>query len=40
VAKIGAYRKECQDIADDGYEGFTLAPGVAGASAQASVKPR
>jgi cyclohexanone monooxygenase len=26
VAKIGVYRKECQDIADKGYEGFTLAP--------------
>jgi len=26
VAKIGVYRKECQDIADNGYEGFTLAP--------------
>lgn len=25
VAKIGVYRKECQDIADKGYEGFTLA---------------
>ena len=26
VAKIGVYRKECQQIADKGYEGFTLAP--------------
>ena len=26
VAKIGVYRKECQDTADKGYEGFTLAP--------------
>ncbi len=26
VAKIGLYRKECQDIADQGYAGFTLAP--------------
>ena len=25
VAKIGVYRKECQDIADRGYEGFVLA---------------
>ena len=24
VAKIGVYRKECQQIADRGYEGFTL----------------
>jgi cyclohexanone monooxygenase len=26
VAKIGVYRKECQEIADNGYEGFTLTP--------------
>ncbi len=26
VAKIGVYRKECQQIADKGYEGFMLAP--------------
>ena len=26
VAKIGVYRKECQEIADNGYEGFMLAP--------------
>jgi len=25
VAKIGVYRQECQDIADDGYRGFELA---------------
>ena len=25
VAKIGVYRKECQDIADEGYAGFVLA---------------
>ena len=25
VAKIGVYRKECQDVADKGYEGFVLA---------------
>ena len=25
VAKIGVYRKECQQVADAGYEGFTLA---------------
>ncbi len=24
VARIGVYRRECQDIADRGYEGFTL----------------
>jgi cyclohexanone monooxygenase len=24
VAKIGVYRKECQDIADEGYKGFKL----------------
>ena len=29
VARIGVYRKECQQVADGGYEGFTLAgPGV------------
>ena len=27
VAKIGIYRKECQEVADDGYRGFTLAQG-------------
>lgn len=26
VAKIGVYRRECQDIADKGYEGFSLLP--------------
>jgi cyclohexanone monooxygenase len=26
VARIGVYRKECQDIVDKGYEGFTFAP--------------
>jgi cyclohexanone monooxygenase len=26
VAKIGLYRKECQDVADQGYAGFSLAP--------------
>ena len=26
VAKIGVYRKECQQVADNGYEGFALAP--------------
>ena len=26
VAKIGLYRKECQQVADKGYEGFTPAP--------------
>lgn len=26
VAKIGVYRKECQAVADRGYEGFTLRP--------------
>ena len=25
VAKIGVYRKECQEVADNGYQGFTLA---------------
>jgi cyclohexanone monooxygenase len=24
VAKIGVYRRECQDVADKGYEGFAL----------------
>jgi cyclohexanone monooxygenase len=35
VQKIGIYRKECQDIADNGYEGFMLAPASAGRRAQA-----
>ena len=26
VARIGVYRKECQEIADSGYAGFVLAP--------------
>ncbi len=26
VAKIGQYRKECQQVADQGYAGFTLVP--------------
>ena len=29
VAKIGVYRKECQQVADSGYEGFALARGAA-----------
>ena len=24
VAKIGVYRRECQQVADAGYEGFVL----------------
>ena len=26
AAKIGVYRKECQEVADRGYEGFTMTP--------------
>ena len=26
VSKIGVYRRECQEVADQGYAGFTLAP--------------
>jgi cyclohexanone monooxygenase len=26
VCKIGVYRRECQEVADQGYAGFTLAP--------------
>jgi hypothetical protein len=26
VAKIGVYHKECQEIADNVYEGITLTP--------------
>ena len=35
VAKIGVYRKECQDVADDGYRGFTLSRAAAGRRAAA-----
>ena len=26
AAKIGVYRRECQEVADKGYEGFILTP--------------
>ena len=35
VAKIGVYRRECQEAADKGYAGFTLAPANGNVRAQA-----
>ena len=35
VAKIGVYRKECQQLADQGYAGFLLAPAHSGMEATA-----
>ena len=42
VAKIGVYRKECQEIADNGYDGFALTPtqSIAGRHVEAAHEPR